>query len=412
MVRISSKGMGAWARVPRRAAANRMLAIGAVFGCVACGSSAEVPQEQVAVSRQALSWRPWSALANFSSGFTGSPGLCDARTGKSTDPGFDAAGEAFLGRSASNNRFYILLYQWLHWSTKDGKPASGGNWAELGANVPLSIRSFTSKPVCYSLDALHTNAPESFTNQFAVLGKGTDNKYYISVLKLSNAAVPIGDTTTPVPLPTVKHDWAAISNDTLDSAPAVIVTSGLILVVGRKGTGLKMYVNALTGDQQNPYVHSWQSYVTPPALPSGWTLDGDPAMADTMPLSNEFMIAVRAKNSAGAYKLYYLTTNGSGFQPWVQFPTPNVSPSSEPAVEVDLSTPMVTMYFRDTSNKIRVGSAPAPYGTWTTFPKILDDTFASDTTPSAIGNTQAEGNLLVAARKSTDNQIWWAGPVP
>jgi hypothetical protein len=268
---------------------------GALLGSVGCGGEAmtaegfeteEAATGELGTLEQALggNWRQFTQTPNQSGGFTGDPAVCNAFANQ--------GGWAAIGRSATSNK--------LRWSIlQSALPATA--WANLGDRV------FNSSPACAALDEFYQAPSSQWSYQKAILGRdSSNNRYYIRVMKIP-PGVPDENN---VPLPTVPRtvlDWTSISNSAYVSGPGAAVVGGALVVCGKRtvssSTRAWCKYNTLSTRPSAPFDNSnWTPGAEAPALPSGWTAQGDPAVVNS---SHVFpfaaIIAVRATRKSGQF---------------------------------------------------------------------------------------------------------------
>lgn len=386
---------GASAPLHRRLGGTTLAALLALSGCGGVGPDAneELGTAVQDVTPDPAGWRQWTPepVNTQAGGWTGSPALCQALT-----PSGD--GYVLLGRSASTNRYRIILRQFF-----------------TAATNPVDISTFTTfntKPTCASLDGLHELPQEMWNNQIAVLGKNAaNNQFYIRTLRLDTEPAFFGD---PPSQPTPVVSWASISGSQYASAPAATVSEAALLVVGRRSDNrLYLHKNHLfILLPQTPLDNSsWEPVMQLPQLPSSFTAVGDPAIADTEPLIGVVTIVTRATRTGFPTRLYYtlFDADSSTFSSWAQVPiTPSsVTVVSDPALEVDLGLGLATLYFRSGTNRVFQSSGIA--NLWGEFTQIFDgipmqpDTFIE--APAALGNLQLEGHHIVTAKNSSNQFV-------
>jgi len=384
----------------------------AMLGAVGCSATA-APGEDVGSGSQAYDpsvFYGWSSQPPTNSGgFTDSPGACRIGAKLLSGGGFD--GIMLLGRhgaGTSVNRFRFALYY---------KQRGWLSWPDLGT------QTFNSKPACSMLNDVYSTLGDSnWTSRVAILGKGTDNRYYARIMAPSAA----GQVTDPPPSPTFPVDWHSISTTTYDSAPFVTAEFGYLIVGGRTSNGtINIHLNKLTSD---PFAGTrsydktaWRAPIALPALPTGWTPVGDPAVASEGS-GGLIDVVTRAKNAFNQTRLYinylyipFAGDNGYFLGPpqWAQVSTGTIPVSSDPALEYDVSRGELTLYFRGGSgtsaNRI-FQSTTQGVDAWGPFGALGTDTFA--TAPAAAGSLQFDWSHVVTARKSDTTQTWWNGIDP
>jgi len=379
-----------------RRAGGAFVLLASACGGIGPDATAELGTTSQDVTPDPAGWRAWTPEPTNSGGWTGGPAVCQALT-----PSGD--GTAIVGRS-TNNRYRISMRQFF---------------VEATAFADIStFTTFNSKPACTSLDGVHTLDEGLWNYQLAVLGKSaSNNQFLIKTMKLDTEPAFFGDPPT---LPTTVVNWTSINSNAYASAPAAAVSQAALLVVGRRSDNrLYLHRNHLAILlPQTPFDNSsWDPVLQLPALPSGWTAAGDPAIADTQPLIGVVTIVTRATRPGFPTRLYYslFESAASTFQAWAQVPiTPStVSVGSDPALEVDRGLGLATLYFRSGTNcatsACRVFQSSGIANLWGEFTQIFDniaghsDTFTE--APGAIGDLGLEPHHMVIARDSSGQFI-------
>jgi hypothetical protein len=329
-------------------------------------------------------WRPFDALPTQSGGFTGSPAICDSRT---TMGGIVVVGRRATGFGTAN-RFRFSLRDRIYAAT---------NWADIGT------RTFNSKPACAVLDEFHQLPMNQCNFQKAIIGRSSLNRYFIQILK----AAPGGVDENNIPLPTITSlvlsDWLQIGTNTYDSAPAATVAFHTFYLVGRRGTRLFLRANPLnTSDPNNPYNHAgWGSEMQSPALPSGWTMAGDPAIVNSSPYTHTLHFAVRGTSGAQT-RIFMTNWNGAWAASWSQLSVTNVAAGSDPALDVSFDwLNAQTVYIRGTDNRIYQSSSFFTDNPFEAIQAQLNSNTGMSGSPAAIGWMDAwEGDHAVVGVKN------------
>lgn len=367
----------------------------AALVAVACGVSAEDSSE-VGKLGQYLNppegWRVWTVTPTSTQTFADGPTVCLA-TGE---------GVLIAGRDLTTNRYRTFVNQWR----LNGSPA----WADFGSSA------FVSKPACSALDEVVEPAP-ALNNQFILMGRASDNKFYA---RTGLVDTTVGDWPNDPPTqPTVKIHTHKLSDDQYASAPAVTVSNGKVIVVGRRSDN-RFYAlqNTLASSTTAPYSpNGWGAAEPSDPLPSPWLPEGDPTIGNTKPFIGVVTVATRARHPlTGVMRIYYGYWDGSAFievspgVKWAFVPTGGVVIASDPTLEVDLHVDLATLHFRSTDNRIYQSSGIANlWGTFTAVRTNEGDTFTGS--PAAVGNGNFEGQHMVVAKKS-NNRFYWSTPVP
>lgn len=396
---------------------------------VGCGQAAPT-NEGVGSAEGALDaaiWQAWSSsfLPSNSGGFADASAVCRADAQSST-----AAAQGFmvLGRHAGTpgkDRYRLFMYY---------KQRPSLSWTEQGTTT------FNSKPACTPLGEIEVQANDStWSNQMVFVGKrSSDNLYCVRIVTLS----PAGQINVdPPPVPTVPFglDWHPITTSTYlalgssqaqsfpsgsSNASAAFTASdnGYLVVGGRRSDNrIYLYVNGIYNGSAPP-VYSKSNWLATafqvPALPTGWTADGDPAVAaDT---GGAFLVTTRARNALNQSRLYvgyvfvpYLALGGwitGSWSGWTQPSTGTIAINSDPAIEYDYRLLAPTAYFRGTQgssvNRI-YQSTRNNDGTWPAFTSIQTDSFT--TAPAVASGLHLDAAHMVIARKTDAQQLWQTG---
>jgi hypothetical protein len=277
------------------------------------------------------------------------------------------------------------------------------SWGSYGTRV------FSSGPACAMRDPSGTN------RRFVLAGKSSEDSRIYTSPGTWNPAFGAGGLPQN---PTADSPWAAIDGNTYTVAGAPALTSGpssMILAVVGNSNRVHVYWHTLPWSGG-----SWTSRFTSPALPSGVTLVGRPAVEHFpwfVPPAGYFGIAVRATQS-GVSKIFvtYFMGDGTGFTgfipgstpDWTEWPMPaGTAINGDPAMT---SSPAlgdaVTLYFRSGS-KIKHTSwflSEGPVGT--IFP-LSTTSYASSPSANAGVMYEGGGTQIVLTRTSA-NQLFTA----
>lgn len=148
-------------------------------------------------------------------------------------------------------------------------------------------------------------------------------------------------------------------------------------------------------------------------MPTGWTPQGDPAIANTTDFFGDITIATRARNGS-QFRLFWTLYNGSSFGGWQQYSAVSGVVPSDPALAVhvdDFVTPL-SVFFRGTDNQIY--GASTFYGSNLPFAPLLasgntNEDFSA--APAVAGSlTGWEGEHVVVGLSG--NQFHWTSPCP
>lgn len=418
----------------------------AAVGCA--GEGATLRDGEPGSQKQALlpnggAWRGWDRVSDVFEldqidHFVGNPAVCIGKTGGSD-------GMLVVGREPTTNGFLSASF-WRSWVGGMPEPAGSyppGYWLDAAGNVRKprwqrlgDLMTFNDDPACSALD--EPGFESSLNHQIVVAGKykrngavsSNDDKYYVRTM--------IVDLTLENPYPgddpehaTVVENWAKISDDQYESAPAIAVAGGALLVVGRRSDD-RLYIHRNYLDLSNitaPYArYNWEPAIAVPDLPTAWVAQGRPQVVSTVALNGWTTIMVRAKSGA-QQRLYYIMWNGNWFSGWVHLQTPGHAVYSDPGLEVDVGTSVdaldaMTVFFRGAkvtsgvySDRHKVyqlsGTSFSPQS-WSEVRLACpdaSDVFPTDTSPSAVGSAELESRHVAVMRHS-DNQFYKCTPVP
>jgi hypothetical protein len=378
--------------------------LGALFGvgCSGGESAGAVASVQEPLADQ---WNAWTGV-NGTEAFVGSPGGCSTPD----------SGVLVLGRKSSN-RYRLYMNKWRAFVN----PA----WTELGT------QTFANKPACSSLDEDPAGiALASANQQFAILGRGTDNKLYARTMQ-ADKTVSLVNGNPFVDPPTLKVDWHAInSNAHYASAPAAIVAYGKLLVVARRDDNrLYLHRNTLSTSLTNPYSSTgWSATLQVPALPSPWTAAGDPAIANTNPSGLGAIIVTRATAPGQADTLFQIYWQGVGTQSyfwdsagsqdtWQFLPTGSYV-RSDPSVvaSASVSGGGVTVFVSGSATDPVTGPTQVYQGTgiswmWAPFQPIASQSLSFGSSPAGIVG-DSERCYEVVGRSASNNAFYWSMEAP
>lgn len=240
----------------------------------------------------------------------------------------------------SSNQFKSVT--WDSGGSNDDNRSS--KWTTWSPSEDTS-RTFNSKPACANLDTAD-GVMGGTAKEYKLLlaGRGSDNKLYASAAQGNTS----GDGSASTPPSVLSKKWTRLDEDkAFASAPAAAAGGGKIVVVGLSDNRFYAYVRAL------PYSgSSWGTAIKAGALPSGWTPQGNPAIAYVLGGINRFMVVTRATDGSVTrfFRAYF---DGSS---WVKFATsPNdlwaqlpmdVAISGDPALAFSTDVNALTLYFR------------------------------------------------------------------
>jgi hypothetical protein len=328
------------------------------------------------VEQLAGPWEGWLDQPTLNGGFADSPAIL------SVPAGTGIFGRALGGAGVTANRYRATFH-------RSAPPTS---WFELGTST------FASKPAGTTLDASFGVPEAQLTWQYALFGRKTDNKLYVSTWKV--------DSTFPyTSAPTNVIPWTAVGATTYASAPATALAGGALYLIGRKSDN-RIYLrrNFLTGNVAAPINHAnWSGeFAAAPNLPAGWVAQGDPAAANGVPINSRIHIFVRAFNAglnqSRIYRMRFNVVTTTWDASWAVIPTTNVTITTDPAAEYD-NEDKITLYLKGNG---RIYQASEINGVWQAFTTINNNTFVGS--PGAVGDVPSPGSHWVVAKKS-DNQL-------
>jgi len=333
------------------------------------GCATELTDEDVREMEQlAGPWEGWLDQLNNANGFADSPSIFGL-----------LPGAGIVARDAGTNRYRVLYH----------RSAPPLPWADLGTST------FVSKPASTSLDASFNVPVGQLNYQFAVFGRKSDNKFYISTWK-ADSTHPYTSASTSV------IGWTVVGQRIFASAPATTLAGGSLYLVGRTANNvLYLRRNPLTGSLANPINNSnWSGEYQAPNLPAGWVAQGAPALANATLINNRVELFVRAVNN-GQYRIFRARFNpstNSWEANWSQIPTNGVTITTDPAAEYDTEE-KITLYLKGNG---RIYQASQINGVWQAFTPIGNNTFVGS--PAALGNAASPGSHWAVAKKS-NNQL-------
>lgn len=392
---VNSSAVGMRVRAWKKVAFLGTVSLVSVLGASACSSgglssNTGDPAEIGSRSSELASgdWKAWSSWA-----FSGStdPVVC------SNMPSY------FLVAALSNNdqRYYVNIAD---------HPQMGVNgWTAFG------LRTFNSSPACaFDKPYRYTAPPSSSVPQpFEFAGRASDNKIYT----IHGHQDPGSGSFPPNPTWDTGTAWTALDNTVYSQGygrPA-LASNGNLLVLAFMNSDAKPHAVTRPLPYSTSAGSGWSTIKNGPALPSGVTSDGIPAITyvrgPNNPVNNnptnKFVVMVTSY-SGGTPGLYWILFDGNAWGTWNQafVPYPILS---DPALEYDDQSDALSVYFKDTAGTIRHTSVhtPAEIGVYS---------FDTVGTPSGIGTVGAprvaygagfEGGIRTAiARKDVSNLVW------
>ena len=385
-----------WAQKQRLGVVALICGMGVGFSAGGCAPAADgSPDESTGIggTDEALQLGPGSpAIFRWAGRMTGSAGV---EFDHSLDPAVCSVEDlsiALVSRDADTLRYRVFGMN---------RQTLAPSWTQYGN------RTFGTRPACVSYDWFLP------TPTFVIAGRGlssngaSDRRVFTSLARWN---------VQPFSGPEPATVWTAVSADTYQ-------TNGS---PGLAFDGWKMVI-ALLGDDSRLYAHQqWAPYegndfsprIQGPALPTGWTAQGTPAISALFhgPAAF-FQIIVRARNMNNVNRLYttYFSvdrfTNWAGATPatWTQVSTGGYTVSSDPAFAWDWSIQNATLYFRSGSDIIQTSGVGPQLGTLPISPivEFQGNGLTLVGSPGAQGGSGVDhGRNLVVARSSTDNQLY------
>jgi hypothetical protein len=396
------------------ASRSKALKFAALFGALlgaACGGEAILPEsEEIASESEALQASDWVNGWQQVPGLNGTVNLLGTPTACETRFYQTGGGMSLFQKDSSNQIATSSMFR-----------SPFNDWQ------PICCQTFVSKPACASLDGAHDpnlqNPDFPWSNQFAVLGRTSSNRFQAAIWMLGAPADPdfpeqFGQPPGPGQM---VFDWHDIGLETYVSAPAATVHAGKLIVIGLRRLsfptrnvlvarthGLNL---ATTG---NPFASGspWAGPVTLPSLPDAtWTLSGDPTIIHAPAANGPATIVTKATKQFLPTRLYRCTTsNGTSFSNWSQIPTQALV-NSDPSLELgrDRMNPRITLYYRGVNGQMFQASSNVGSSTFETFTAIpFTDVLV--TAPAAIGGVLGtDPSHMVFAKKSGSDALWFAG---
>ncbi len=323
-------------------------------------------------------WTPLSDRSGDPASAVDDPGIC-----------FSESGFVIFQRVSSNK------FKSVTWDSS-GLPAAGvfnprlSEWSTWGT----SSKTFKSKPACANLDAIDSDEDRTF--EIVLAGTASNDKIYTSAAQANDSA----DGSEPN-VPTGVTDWTVVSAlRTFAGGPGIAVGAGKVVVVGRGLSDSLIYAYT----RSLPYEDgSWSHSVQAPALPSGWTAQGSPAIAYTLANINKFTVMVRATKTGAPATFYRAYFDGASWgASWARALT---CCSGDPALEFSSDVDALTVFglspMRGGADVVQATGLNVTYGTLRTVRGYELATVIG--TPAALGlwePFEGERRHTVVARKS------------
>jgi hypothetical protein len=257
----------------------------------------------------------------FSSNLGADPAVCSNMQGYTMVVGLNS------NPGNSIDQTYSMAFTGLEWTSQ---------WLQV------KTRKFTSGPTCV-FESPYRYRHQPTTHKFVFAGRATDGKLY--------AIEGHQDLGGPPPDPVLESgtDWALVNGTVYTGnygRPAAAANDSMIVLTFIDNSGK---ISALT--HPTPYAgKSWSTTAKAgPALPSGWTSDGIPAITyvrgPSGSATNKFVVMVRAVSS-GVARFYWIYFDGTNWG--TTWTTASAPPSfdSDPALEYDDQTDALTFYYR------------------------------------------------------------------
>jgi hypothetical protein len=260
------------------------------------------------------------------------------------------------------------------------------------------------------------------------VARANDNKLYARTMQADTTYAAL----SPVDQATTVTTWQTISNNDYASAPSTTVAFGKLLVVGRRSDNrLYLHRNTLSTSTTSPYnPNGWSSTVLQvPALPSGWTAAGDPAITDVHPALDGVIIVTRATKTGQSDTLFqiYWQGNGNGSYFWDsagsentwQFLPTGSYVRSDPTLVSDnvIESGYVTVFVQ--GSQTATGTKNVYQGTgiswmWAPFaliPNTSGVTLTADAPAAIVGdNERCYAAIAKGTKGSFVNQAFWTQP--
>jgi hypothetical protein len=318
----------------------------------------------------------------------------------SLDPaacGVENLGIALVSRDAATQRYLV------YGLNRQTKPNSWGSYG---------TRTFGTRPACVRFREDPDGGAGGYPYaEFVIAGRGAGNDRRLFT---SLARWTLTPSSNPEPA-TPNTVWTPVGTQTYQNngSPA-LATNGFDIVLVFLGDDSRLYLHK----KDNPYdANNWAPRIQGPALPSGWTAQGTPAVAFTHGTTGKYQIIVRARNSFGTNRLYQVYFYIDRFTDWAGNPNPTFSQvnvgsnaiDSDPAFAWDWSVPTATLYFRSGGNIIQTSGLGSELGTLPKSPiaEFNGNGLMLTGSPGAQGGSGLDhGRNLVVARSSTDNQLY------
>jgi hypothetical protein len=254
-----------------------------------------------------------------------------------------------------------------------------------GWSGQIGTQQFWSSPACTALYPAYT-AGSASNSTLLLAGKGLDNRVYVQLLTGDTHAEYPNDLATP-PAQTA---WGQLSSTQYvggsNGFPAVAAngTSRLVLTL-RNDNSIIAYNRALPFSGFSP----WSGAQYAPALPSGVTATGVPAITYVGANTNAFVVVVK---STTPKVISWITYNGTAWVGgWTKVTLPHTL-TSDPTLEwtnVPGSFVGLTLYFRDETNQVVQTSVTGPSGFGSGSYDYIPTGSSNPTPPTILGSPSA-----------------------
>lgn len=297
----------------------------------------------------------------------------------------------------SAGRYRTLFYFGSGWRTD--------NWAFQDYN-----KQFASKPACTMLERGLDDFP-----QFLIVGKGKDNLMHSSTGFWDSNPLP--DGTFHDPTPAAAFQAISPSNFGTGGGIPALATDESFSQVALAFIDNSSGMNRVRARRHLlPFgMHVWEPSILAPALPSGWTALGAPAIVWLNNWAGHFQLVVRVRNSSSQTKLIAIYFNGWGFSGIIPGSPPTWSETgitgvdSDPALAYSAALNTVTLYFRrgnqPTGNKLfQTSGFSSELGTNALREIVSQSVYPPGSSPAAISRDFELSEHMVVAR-NTNNQL-------
>jgi hypothetical protein len=382
-----------------------LVALGGLSGCGAPPEGGDVASVQT--QRSALvdtidgqEWKTFTAINPALSTGTGDPGMCTP---------WPNGSHSKVVFSRDNATGYIqgiadVVGTLGTWGKYGGTPSL----RKLGGRPACGFLAGSSSPYSFVIFARGSNAPNGSADRHLFWSEGTWNA-------TAGSPPPVTSVTQWAALPLLSSNKAGGYNT--NGNPAVGVDANGNLVVVYLDDSGQLLANYWTGSGMS-------GTLTGPALPSGWTGQGTPAISYVGTWVSKFAIFVRATNGAGTAQLYKVFFENGQFVNASDAPNPSYDqvtlPASTPAIQGDPalewdSNPndnffATTLYFRNGTNLYQMSSVDIYFDT-STVKQVVTTGYTMPVSGNQVvigGVPNEQGRHWIAARgNGSDNNIYF-----